>query len=93
MPGVWPPFVYDFGRASEFKCRDIPRHRSFPLHLTTWNGLDLIDNIGRYHIIAVKEDMVNAVLRTLGDRLLAQRRHHTEELTLYVSMLVAEDTR
>jgi hypothetical protein len=53
----------------------------------------LIYNIGSHHIIEGKENIVNAVLRTLGKRLLAQRRDHTKELTFYVSMLVAEDTR
>ena len=87
IPGVWPPFIYDLSRACEFTCRHIHRHRSFPRYLTTWSGFDLIDNIGSHHIIEGKENIVNAVLRTLGERLLAQRRHHTKELTFYVSML------
>jgi len=51
----------------------------------------LIYNIGSHHIIEGKENIVNAVLRTLGNRLLAQRRDHTEELTFFVTM--AEGTR
>jgi hypothetical protein len=91
IPGVWHPFIYDLSRASEFTCRRIRRHRNFPLHLTTWSSLDLIYNIGTYHIIVGKENIANAVLRTLGEQLLAQRQAHTKELTFHVSMLVAED--